>query len=482
MSSTPQPDPLPDPEFEPDSDWDEEGTEPEGSGPRLRVEGLRWEDLLQRTQKGGLRRSLANVMAILRNDDAWDGVLAYDAFRETVITTSPPPTRGMDRPVHHRHGEWTEEDSIRTCAWLAACYELDVGPVVVEQAVRATSRCRDVHPVRDYLRQLDWDGQARIPGMLSEYFGATRNSYTEAVGTCWMISAVARVMRPGCKADSMLVFEGPQGLGKSSGLAALCKHGDWFADTGLSMGDKDSYQNLRGKWIYELAEMTSVRTARDVERVKAFLSASKDTYRPSYGRKTCDFPRQCVFAGSVNDREYLQDRTGNRRFWPVECGGTVAVDRIREDADQLWAETRVRYERGEPWYLTDPGLIRLAQAEQADRVQGDGWVPLVELWMENPTVPIMDDPGNRRRVSLSEGITTVDVLLGALRFRPAEIARGEEMRASQILRDLGFESVRVTDQGKRCRRWRLPDPNNGPDTKEEKEEATADDEEEDVPW
>jgi putative DNA primase/helicase len=210
-------------------------------------------------------------------------------------------------------------------------------------AVAAVADDNRFHPIREYLDGLAWDGTPRLATWLSTHLGAVvepgcdkpeaRPAYIREVGRKWPIGAVARVYRPGCKVDAAPIFEGGQGIGKSQALAALVPCPEWFCDEISDLGTKDSAQDLRGKWIIELAELSAMRRG-DIERTKAFMSRSTDHYRPSYGRRSQDFPRQCAFAGTTNADGYLGDETGNRRFWPVKVGA-IDLDAIRRDREQL---------------------------------------------------------------------------------------------------------------------------------------------------
>jgi len=425
-----------------------------------------WESHLQLNSEGNVKKSLANVMTIMGEHPDWQNVLAYDAFSESIVTTAVPPTREQDRPSNQVAGEWSEADSVRAAAWLAQSYFIDVGPITVEQAVQALAHRRIVHPVRDYLHGLKWDATQRLPSMLSTYFGSEKNPYTAAIGTRYMIGAVARIEQPACQMDTMLVCEGDQGILKSSALRALA--GQWFADSGLSIGDKDSYQSLRRVWIYEIPEFASIKAARDIERVKAFLTSRCDHYRPSYGRRAIDVPRQCVFAGSTNESEYLLDKTGARRFWPFNCGRIDLVS-LERDRDQLWAEAVTRYESKERWWVDSLELRNLCEAEQADRTPVDPWVPIVEQWLADGYVLVPDGNGGFDRVNPAEGLTTTDVLRGAISMHKERIDRAAEMRAGQVLRHFGWERRRVRIGSDRA--WKyfgppLPVPTGGTETSE----------------
>lgn len=407
---------------------------------------------LQRTKEGIVKKSLRNVMTILAEDYRWKGVVAYDEFSESIVSTTPPPTCDIDRPQRHVAGEWTEADSTRTAAWIAKVYKADVSIRTVEEAIVAVSRRVLVHPVRDYMQSLKWDGIERLPQMLATYFGVKPSQYASAVGVKWMISAVARAMRPGCKVDTMLILEGAQGAKKSTAIAALVPNSAWFSDTGITLGDKDSYQNLRGKWIYEMSELASIKTAKGVEKIKAYVSSPSDSYRPSFGRRRGDFPRQTVFVGTTNETDsYLVDRTGNRRFWPVLCSNSIDIESLRRDRDQLWAEALMRFENEEPWWIDDKSLEAEVEAEQAARVQVDSWEHELEKWGRRPK----DVDG--MSMNPEDGFTISDVLLHALGKRLGDITPADEMRVGRAALAIGWQKRRPRSDGRRIWKYYLPE-------------------------
>jgi predicted P-loop ATPase len=210
------------------------------------------------------------------------------------------------------------------------------------------------NPVVDYLNSLDWDDEPRLDTLFIDYLGAADTPYTRAVTRKAFTAAVARAMEPGVKYDFMPIPTGTQGIGKSTLLQKMGRQ--WFSDSLKTFDGKEASELVQGVWIVEVAEMEAM-TKSTISRVKQFLSQREDIYRPAYGRVVEWHPRRCVFFGTSNDREYLRDRTGNRRFWPVDTNTvkplkSVFTDLDEDTVDQLWAEAVMRWQLGEPLYLT----------------------------------------------------------------------------------------------------------------------------------
>ncbi len=423
---------------------------PSTSAPPTNDDAPDWRKGLACNDDGQVLNGVANSMHVLSLHPEWQGVLAFDAFREMTIKLKPPPVREQDGKS--TVGEWTDADTARTQAWFATNIGFEPAPQKVENSIAAVGEKITRHEIRDYLGSLAWDGTERLPGMLHRYFGVTDSPYSRAVGARWMISAVARVMQPGCQVDCVLVLEGLQGAGKSTGFEALFSQA-WFSDTPPVIGDKDSYQALRTKWLIEFADLDGLK-GKEAGRVKRYIAARFDNFRESYGRRNRDRPRQCVFAGTTNEENYLTDHTGNRRFWPVRCVGRVDVAGLRSDRDQLWAEARVRYERGEPWHVNSDELRKLCEQEQRSRVQLDPWLDPVHRWLYETQGDDADQPRPRSRRA-EQGVTTHDVLRYALQMKPREMTRDCETRAGQVLRELGWTPTRERDgSGGRVYRYR----------------------------
>lgn len=374
--------------------------------------------------EGRILPVLANAIAAFRHAPEWGGVLAFNEFGFGTVVLKPTPWGIVPK------GEWTDYEDRLAADWLQRQGIL-VSVEVAGQAVQTAARDRPFHPVRAYLRGLCWDGVERLDRWLTAYLGAAETEYSRAVGSRWLISAVARIFRPGAKADCCLILEGPQGIRKSTALRTLA--GEHFTDELADLGSKDAAMQTRGVWIIELSELDSLSHS-EVARIKAFMSRTTDRFRPPYGMRLVESPRQCVFAGTVNHSTYLRDETGGRRFWPVACG-RIDVDALVRDRDQLWAEAKVRFEAGSVWWLDTAELIQLASDQQVDRYEGDPWEEVIAPWLET-----------RASVSISE------VLERCLSKPKAQWTQTDKTRAARCLRAQGWQRFRER-QGSRLE-WR----------------------------
>ncbi|MGP5106531.1 VapE domain-containing protein [Pseudomonas helleri] len=394
-----------------------------------------WKDQFARTENGSLIAHMQNVELILGNDERWAGVISFSAFSSKIVKLRTPPYGGGT-------GDWGDIDDIRVMKWLAQQYNLRVKASSVIEAVSVVAHDNSFHPVRNYLNKLEWDRVPRLDTWLNKVMGVTQSGYSAKVGKRWMISAVARVMRPGCKADSVMILEGGQGEGKSTAMSIL--GGDWFMDTPFALGDKDGFQAIRGKWIIELGELDSFNKAEST-KAKQFFSASTDTYRESYGRRTNDVPRQCVFVGTTNQDEYLKDATGNRRYWPVACT-KVDLEQLREIRDQLWAEAMFCYEAGEIWWVNRDETAMFSEA-QDERFVVDEWEGPILTWLEESQI--------------GETTSGSEVLASALKLDFGHWGKPEQMRVGAIMHRLGWRRVRLPALAKSGQRpWAYKKPEN----------------------
>ncbi len=302
-----------------------------------------------------------NVLIALRAAPDLAGLVRFNEFGLTVEFTRSPPWRKAESG-----SRWTETDDVQLSAWLQGIGLKLRGTAAVANCIAVSALERAYHPVREFLEEITWDGVARLQAWLSSHLGAEGNQeYLAAIGARFLVSAVARILRPGCQADHVLVLEGGQGIGKTSAARALAMESEWFAGSLPDIHSKDAALQLAGRWIVEISELRAVRNSQ-VEAVKSFITETVDTFRPPYGRRTAQFPRQCVFVATTNETDYLRDRTGNRRYWPVKCA-RIDIPGILRDREQLWAEAVHEFRIGTQWHLSDTEM-RLATAEQRGRV------------------------------------------------------------------------------------------------------------------
>lgn len=400
---------------------------------RVTFTGLRWQDELIRSKVSSDKNEtsilpiLANAITALRLAPEWQGVLAYDEFRCNVVAVKPVPWGALPK------NGWTDQED-RLCAEWLQRNRIFVSVEIASQAVQTVAAQQRVHPVRNYLNGLNWDGVPRLDRWLSTYLGVEDSNYSYAVGARWMLSAVARIYRRGAKADCCLILEGPQGIKKSTALGTLA--GEYFTDELADLGSKDAALQIRCVWIVEISELDSL-VRSEIASIKAFMSRSADRFRPPFGKRVVECPRQCVSAGTVNHTEYLRDETGARRFWPVLCG-SIDIEALARDREQLWAEAKHRYSSGEKWWLDTLPLVEIAAEEQAARYQGDPWQEIMSPWLEART-----------------GTSISEVLEKCISKPQALWTQGDKNRIGRCLRVLGWERYRERDGQRLEWRWRL---------------------------
>jgi predicted P-loop ATPase len=333
-----------------------------------------WRLKLTKTDKGVLHTSFHNLMLILTN--AANGpLLKHNSF-------NVQDTWMVDCPWGAKKGEEVVDDDILMIkAHLVKRYRFEPKTDKITEVVRVIARQNSFHPVKDYLATLVWDGIPRLETWLKDYHGATGpQAYLAAVGRKVLTAMIARVMNPGCKFDHVMVLEGKQGIGKSTMTEILSY--PWYSDTAIDIREKDSKMQLQGVWILELAELNPSKKDRDL--LKNFITSKSDRFRLPYGRKMATFKRQSVFIGTTNDSNYLSDKTGGRRWWPVKAG-QLDRDGLIKVRDQLIAEAKVCYERNEKLWLDDPHVEKLAKVEQRDRLEIDDVQDELENFLDKKT-------------------------------------------------------------------------------------------------
>ncbi len=302
--------------------------------------------------------------------------------------------------------EWTDSDDAGLRNYLESNYEL-TRKAAVDDAWLLINEKNKFHPVRDYLNGCIWDGVPRVDMLFIDYNGAEDTPYTRAVTRKALCASVARVFEPGIKFDNMLVLVGGQGTGKSTTVKKL--GGEWFSDTLTTMQGKEAYEQIQGNWLIEIAELSAMKKGES-DTIKHFLSKSEDTFRKAYGRRTHTYKRQCVFIGTTNKYEFLQDMTGNRRFWPIDTDIAKATKSIWRGMDaktvrQIWAEAVQLWRNGETLYLPRE-LEEMAQAVQEEhRDQGDA-EGLILAYLEKPLPVNWYDLSVETRQNIIRGSST----------------------------------------------------------------------------
>lgn len=343
------------------------------------IAGSDWMDAHHwvRTKERALNQaSLANLRMMIEAHPELKGIFYFDDCTAKTMLAQPLP--GERSPDGYPR-ELQDNDEVALAAWLN---HRGLSPQIntVASMVREIASRNMRNPLADWLNGLEWDGEPRVERWLHTYAGAADTAYEHTVGRKFMISAVARALTPGCKCDTMLILEGPQGLKKSTLARVLC--GDaYFADQLGDITTKESSQNIQGLWIVEVPEMDKL-TRPESNAVKDFLSRLVDRYRPSYGRNVITRPRRCVFFGTINPiagAGYVRDPTGARRFWPVKCT-RIDLAAARRDREQLWAEAVDMWRHGQSWWV-DEDEFDIVRDEQDDRIENDVWEPKIAEWL-----------------------------------------------------------------------------------------------------
>ena len=394
-----------------------------------------WTADLIRTDRGKIVGNVANLLLMLRHHPDWLGVLAYSEFTGAILIRQQPPWGAVPPDT-----SWTEQHTTQASAWFCRNGIDNPSQDKVIQAVMVVARESAFHPVRDYFESLVWDGVPRLATWPQTYLGVKDSPYVQAIGPRFLISAVARIYKPGERVDHVLVLEGPQGEKKSTSVRILAPKPEWVADQLSVVTNKDAKMEVAGAMLIEIPEMEAVTRATS-SGMKRFITNHTDRFRPPYGKVLITWPRQCVFIGTLNPirgEGYLKDPTGARRFWPLVCGEIDLVG-IERDRDQLWAEAVHQFKARAPWWLETPELEALATAEQDARRARDDWELPIEAYVEGKTE-----------------VTIRQVMKGAL----DSVSHSGEIRVARILKQrLHFKQYRPNKKGssrRPCYRRDLP--------------------------
>lgn len=402
---------------------------------------LDWKSLLDFNEEGAIRPTLSNVALIIINDPRLVGVPQLNEFTHETVQRKTPRSKSSHRknaakPTLQLEGRiWEVGDPLNGELWsddrdfairrmieapkTQGGYGLKLSDRDLKAAIVIAANNAPFHPIREYLEGLKWDGIPRAEGLFIDYMGADDCQYHKDIARMLLIAAVTRVFEPGHKFDFAVIIEGVQGKRKSTFIETLGRC--WFAELDGDFHDqKAMIELMQGAWIMEIPELSGFNRG-DVRSIKAFISRKKDRARLAYARRAGEFPRQCVFIGSTNDREYLKDDTGGRRFWPCICSATeIDIERLETQVDQVWAEAVYLYNQMReaqpygtlPLYLSnEDSRITAARLQESRRVESadDALRGQIESWLNKPIndggfddIDDQGDPRNRDETCLVE--------------------------------------------------------------------------------
>jgi predicted P-loop ATPase len=373
--------------------------------------GEDWEKLLIADEKG-LKICERNTQLLLANAPELKNTIRFNEVTKAIEVRGGPlagvPAEVLDSAA---------------AGWMQTHRDYFASASMIGRELAFVARQAAYDPLSEYLNELAWDGVSRVDTFLEKYFNAEPNNYTRIISKRWLISLVARALRPGCEVQTVLILEGAQGVGKTRALRALA--GDFYLGTSVHLGDKDFLQLISGAWLVELGELASIRRA-ETEKVKQFLDQRSDKFRAPYGRTAEEWLRRCVFVGTTNESDYLTDRTGNRRYWPVRVGSRVDVDGILADRDQILAEAVSLFIAGEQWWLEDDE-IPAAAAETEQRLESSPVEEAVARWW------FTQERDKRPRT-----FTTLDVAEQALHTSVDRVDRALQTQIGRAITTCGF--------------------------------------------
>lgn len=436
-----------------------------------------WRKCLLEASNGAIKPARENVVLAIDGmalpDGRWlpgvpdaAGVIGFNEFTNDVIKLKATP---WGTPA----GVWDEVDELELGNWLSRTHWLPpMSRQTLEEAVSMVARRHRYHPARGRFEALrgTWDGVQRLRTWLlrcCRHAGAVvagedesdhlvrlhdlathdmLGKYLARVGTWTLMAICARVLQPGCKHDYMMILEGGQGIGKST----LCRllGGDWFADTGLILGEKDSYQNLQGVLVYEWGELDALNRA-EIQKVKQFISSQKDRFRASFDRRPKDYPRQVVFIGTTNENHYLSDPTGNRRFWPVRVERPVDLVWLRANLEQMFAEAVHCLDKSERFHPSFKEQAELFDPQQLERTVENALESAIRRYLYDEDQKISMNGLNG---SLVAELTLAD-LLSALGISVDKQTAVMTKQASAALGRMGWERGRASGRGGAVRPW-----------------------------
>lgn len=424
-----------------------------------------WRALYIRNEAGQPRQLLSNYIIVLRHHPDMRGKLAFDTrFQRTVKLAACP----WDPPGREYPFEVDDDDITDAVNWVST---LDSGGIPTNQireinkAINHVSRDNRYDEVKRWLDTLPpWDGKPRMSQLFSRGCRAEDNAYHAAVSRVFVLSMVARGMRPGCKVDTMVILCGQQGTYKSTFLRIMGSGpgGQYFEDDLGDIRDIFSFlPTVKGRWLLEVPELAQFG-GRHVEAIKSFITKQTHTGREPYAVRATTYPVGYVLAGTTNTHTFLTDTTGNRRFLTVEVHGHIDTEWVTTHRDQIFAEARTAYHAGEKWYLEGEMVQESARVQEL-YTASDPWIPEIAAYLDRP--PLLGDHTSFDYDSdvpdKLHAVRVEDVLTHALDIAPGRITTKESVRCGESLASLGWTKSRRRIDGKRCYVYVRPEESSG---------------------
>lgn len=354
-----------------------EFAEPLEEHEELTEEDTAWLTELEIDAKGNYLSTAPNISAILANDSRLKKLFRQNDFDQKRYVFGTLPWRRVPKPEPVKNVDYS---GVRN--YIESLYGI-AGNLKIDDAMALEFEKNSFHPIKEYLTTVEWDEEPRIDNLLIDYFGADDNIYSREAIRKMLVGAVARIFEPGKKFDLVLTLVGDQGTGKSTFIKKLGK--EWFSDTFMTVQGKEALEQIQGAWLIEMAELSGLRKA-EVEAIKHFISKQEDTFRPAYARSAETYYRQCVFFGTTNNKDFLRDPSGNRRFMPIDIHPSRVQKSVFNEldsyeVDQIWAEAYKLYKKGEKLYLS-PDAEYIAKDEQIKHSEVDERKGVVEQYLE----------------------------------------------------------------------------------------------------
>lgn len=411
-----------------------------------------WTEELEANTKGEYNNSANNLNIIIQHDQFIKNAFKRNMFDNKVYITRSMPWRSIPAPEPVRDVDYSGVRNYIECVYGI------VASQKVDDAMALEFEKKKFHPIREYLSSQIWDGQQRLDTLLIDYFGAEDNIYTRAAIRKTLVAAVARVFEPGVKFDTALILVGEQGTYKSTFVKRLGM--DWFSDTFTTVQGKESFEQIQGAWLIEMAELSGLKKA-EVESIKHYISKREDMFRPAYGRVVETYKRQCVFFGTTNNKDFLRDPTGNRRFIPIDVRPefvtkSVINDLTQEEINQIWAEAYQLYLAKEPLYFSPEEEV-IAKIEQHKHSEVDERRGIIEEYL-NTKFPEnwdsmdlydrrrwLEDPLAKKGTIQKDFVCIAEIWCECLGKDKTEMSRYNTREINEILRSMpDWETVTST--------------------------------------